>query len=97
VGIYASDNGNIEDGFLLRKGTFTTIAIPGATFTAANGINSRGEIMGFGGAHGFLLRNGTFMSIDVDLPGALPGNTFPNGINSWDPTVTAAGTGMAFC
>ena len=26
VGYYASDNGNIENGFLLRKGTFTTIA-----------------------------------------------------------------------
>jgi hypothetical protein len=60
VGYYANDNGNIEDGFLLRKGTFTTILAPGSTFTVAFGINPQGDIVGFyidssGNLHGFLL------------------------------------------
>jgi hypothetical protein len=29
----------------------------------------------------FLLSKGTFANIDVDLPGAAPGSTIPNGIN----------------
>src|SRR4051794_29265388 len=45
--------------------TFTTINVPGAIQTNANGINSRGQIVGFytdassGRQHGFLDDNGT--------------------------------------
>jgi hypothetical protein len=42
-----------------KKGTFTTIDGPGATFTFASGINAAGDIVGFyedssGTGHGFV-------------------------------------------
>jgi uncharacterized membrane protein len=53
--------------------TFTIIDIPGATRTAAVGINAAGQIAGSYNdssvnQHGFLLDEGTFTTIDV--PGA---------------------------
>jgi len=52
--------------------TYTTFDVPGATLTAAQGINPRGDIVGFadvgGQRHGFLLRDGEFTTID--FPGA---------------------------
>jgi uncharacterized membrane protein len=51
---------------------FTSIDVPAATFTNAQGINPQGDIVGFygnsQGTHGFLLSDGTFTSIDY--PGA---------------------------
>ena len=48
---------------------FTTIDVPGASFTLPRGINSAGDIVGsygVGGAtHGFLLHEGTFTDTDV--------------------------------
>jgi probable HAF family extracellular repeat protein len=60
--------------------TFTQIDVPGAMFTAAFGINDRGQIVGVfadagGVVHGFLSDNGNFTQIDVpqinfpDAPG----------------------------
>jgi probable HAF family extracellular repeat protein len=51
---------------------FTSIDVPGATFTDASGINPRGDIVGLyfdtsGNRHGFLLSNGTFTTIDVPV------------------------------
>jgi hypothetical protein len=78
----------IGHGFLLRKGRLTTIDVVPATLgvgTQALGINPQGHIVGSyadsSGTHGFLLIQGTFTSIDVDLPGAVPGSTTANGIN----------------
>ena len=56
-------------GFLLSHGEFTTIDSPGSIFTAAIGINPRGDIVGRyvtadGKNHGFLLRGGEFTTID---------------------------------
>jgi uncharacterized membrane protein len=53
------DNGS-EHGFLLSRGEFTAIDFPGATWTAAFGINRRRDIVGSyldtgGNVHGFLL------------------------------------------
>src|SRR5262245_50623369 len=58
--------------------TFTQIDVPGAMFTAAFGINDRGQTVGVfadtgGVVHGFLLDNGNFTQIDVpqiNFPGA---------------------------
>jgi uncharacterized membrane protein len=51
---------------------FTSIDVPGATFTNAQGINPQGDIVGFygnaRGTHGFLWSDGEFASIDY--PGA---------------------------
>jgi hypothetical protein len=68
-------------GCLLSQGEFTSIDFPGARFTSAPGINSRGDIVGFFGitsvAHGFLLSGGEFTSID--FPGAIATQAY--GIN----------------
>ena len=50
--------------------TFTTIDLPGATPTAALGINLRGHIVGdysdeSGRRHGFLWHDGLFTTVDV--------------------------------
>src|SRR5262249_40640364 len=60
-------------GFLLSRGTFTTIDFPGTTITQLLGINSRGDIVGRScpflpcgrGAHGFLLSRHEFTTIHV--------------------------------
>ena len=56
-------------GFLLSKGTFTTIDVPGAFGTTARGINPKGNIVGFffdaTGFHGFLFSKGAFTTIDA--------------------------------
>src|SRR2546429_6521675 len=61
--------------------TFTTIDVPGAIQTNANGINSRGQIVGVYYDslvnHGFLDDAGTLTTLDV--PGGL--NTVAFGIN----------------
>jgi probable HAF family extracellular repeat protein len=56
-------------GFLDNNGSFTTIDVPGATFTEAYGINNRGQIVGdYGGSggriHAFLDDKGTFTTVD---------------------------------
>ncbi len=56
-----------------RQLVFTTLEVPGAVLTNAQGINARGDVVGFyidtaGLNHGFLWRRGEFASIDV--PGA---------------------------
>jgi len=78
---------SLTPGFLLERGRYTTIEVPGATGeTSALGINNRGQIVGATSTgpgqepHGFLLRGGAggpFTPIDV--PGA-PG-TSATGIN----------------
>jgi probable HAF family extracellular repeat protein len=61
------------NGFLLRGGTYTTLADPLATqhFTEASGINNAGQIVGIytagNGNHGFLLSGGTYTTIDDPL------------------------------
>jgi uncharacterized membrane protein len=63
--------------------TFTTIDVPGSSFTVASGINPRGQIVGFypdnipPKRHGFLYDAGAFTTIDV--PGAI--ETLPFAIN----------------
>lgn len=51
---------------------FTSIDVPGAAFTSAQGINPQGDVVGIYGSsgrtHGFLLSEGEFTSIDY--PGA---------------------------
>jgi len=58
---------------------FTTIDVPGASFTYASGINPAGVIVGFSNAsgHGFLLSEGAFTTI------AAPRSPFPHH-SYWD-------------
>lgn len=77
VGRYVVDG--VSHGFLLtRSGWFTTIDIPGASFTGAIGINNAGDIVGRyqianGPDHGYLIRHDdpdNFQTIDYPDPGA---------------------------
>jgi uncharacterized membrane protein len=65
-----------------RALVYTTIDAPGATTTIAQGINSRGDIVGgytdSSGNHGYLLSKGVFTKIDY--PGAA--YTDANGLNA---------------
>jgi uncharacterized membrane protein len=75
-------------GFLLDKGVFATIEVPGARATAALDINNRGQIVGAyftNSNHGFLLERGVCTTIDP--PGATI--TQPNGINNLGQIVGA--------
>ena len=49
--------------------SFTTIDVPGASTSMPQGINARGDIVGWyvagGVTHGFLLSGGTFATLDV--------------------------------
>jgi len=88
VGQYLDDAG-FTHGFLLsKKNVLTTLDFPGASDTAAFGINESGTVVGqwdlldSGGnliaAHGFTWDNGRFTQ--VDFPGS--GDTFVGGINA---------------
>jgi probable HAF family extracellular repeat protein len=71
------------DGYLYTGGSFTTIDVPGAPNTNAQGINDSGQIVGyfwgFGpAAQGFVFTGGNFTTFNV--PGAV--YTLPNGINN---------------
>ena len=65
-----------------RGPAYTVIDVPGATLTSAQGINSRGEIVGLyvdsSGTHGFVVRDGWFTKIDY--PGAV--YTDARGVNA---------------
>jgi probable HAF family extracellular repeat protein len=70
-------------GYTLTSDTFTFIDVPGATVTAAYGINARGQIVGDyyvnpPVTHGFLDSGGSFTPIDV--PGVSTTQAF--GINA---------------
>jgi Ca2+-binding RTX toxin-like protein len=60
-------------GFLDNGGTFSTIAVPGAAWNVALGINDFGQIVGYyvdsTGGHGFVDTGGVFSTIDV--PGVI--------------------------
>ena len=66
VGFYQDDSG--IHAFLLRRGSYTSIDVPGAGLTIANDINARGDIVGryndADGRHGFVLRKGKVETID---------------------------------
>lgn len=110
VGQFLDDAG-FSHGFLLSKsGVLTTLDFPGASDTAAFGINEWGTVVGqwdlldssgnLIAAHGFTWNGGTFST--VDYPGA--GDTFVGGINArgdlvgeWDSGPSAVfGHGFVF-
>jgi uncharacterized membrane protein len=65
-----------SNGFLLRRGRFTTLRVPGSLETQAVGINNRTQVVGeyidpSGTYRGFLWQRGRFST--VDGPGSLGG------------------------
>jgi hypothetical protein len=82
TGFFIDKNG-VNHGFLLARGSLTTLDFPGSTLTQALGLNNRNDVVGFytdaaGLTHGFLWRHGKFHAID-DPAGV--GTTIVNGIN----------------
>jgi probable HAF family extracellular repeat protein len=72
-----------SSGFVGEKEKYTALNVPGSTFTQADGINFRGDIVGVyiaGQGHGFILQGTVFTTID--FPGTQLGETAPFGINS---------------
>jgi uncharacterized membrane protein len=71
VGGYPGSTTN--PGFLLADGTYTTINVPGASFTAVHAINASGQMVGHytldGVNHAFFLSGGQITSFD--FPGAI--------------------------
>jgi len=70
VGDYVDAAQGNRHGFLLSRGIYTTLDVPGALLTVAEGINNAGKIVGFyidavGNEHGFILRGGVYATIDV--------------------------------
>jgi uncharacterized membrane protein len=81
VGHYI-DAAGIDHGYLLHKGSFSTVDFPGSDGGHAHGINSEGVIAGlyFTGKkfHGYVLNKGVYTT--VDFPGVQ--NTRANDINT---------------
>ena len=66
---YFTDSNGVTHGFTKTGDQFQTIDVPGADFTAPQGINSEGDVSGVyraaGVRHGFvLMRNGKLITID---------------------------------
>lgn len=81
VGLYTNMAAGRTEGYLVDRGVFTPLLVPGSSLTTAWDMNPRMDIVGFyrnaSGFHGYLLRAGEYMSINV--PGATATRAF--GIN----------------
>jgi hypothetical protein len=90
VGIYGDSQGNVH-GYLLSKGTFTPLDLPGASGTLPTMIAAGRIVGGYNsntGTHGFSLIHGAFHTIDC--PGAT--FTFLSGIDPQGRMVGGYGT-----
>ncbi len=99
---YFFDDADVNHGFLLsHKGVLTQLNVPGASDTAAWGINEFGTVVGFSddydalgnwiAENGFVWRNGSFSQ--VDYPGAPVSevdsiNDFGVLVGGWSPDLT---------
>jgi probable HAF family extracellular repeat protein len=57
-------------GFLFDQGSYTTLDMPGSTWTEVHGINDAGQIVGYyqdaaDNGHGFLYDQGSYTTIDL--------------------------------
>ena len=82
VGVYTLDG--VNHGFVLADKTYTTIDVPGASYTNTTGINASGQIVGRyilnGVTHGYLVSGGQISSFD-----------FPDALFTGPTTITATG------
>ena len=94
AGLYANMNaGNRGEGFVIDRGVFTPLLVPGSSMTAAWDMNPAGDVVGVyrnaTGFHGFLLRGDAYLPIDV--PGATATRAF--GINAGGTVVGSFAAG----
>ena len=81
------DEDGDRHGFLLSKGVYTTLDVPDAAFTVAQGINNAGTIVGLygdeNGLHGFVRESETAtLPKPIDAPDATPSPNSDTEINS---------------
>jgi hypothetical protein len=89
-------------GFVLSRGKFTTIDVPGADVeTAPYGINNRGQIVGgydtAGVVHGFLIDRGRYKTIDFQGAARTTALRSTPAGRSWATTRTRAAGATASC
>jgi hypothetical protein len=92
------DSAGKNHGFLLAKGTFTTLDFPGATLTQAFGLNNEDDVVGAymdaaGLTHGFIFDDGRFSRSMIRRGSARPQSTASTtAVNlsdfSWTPRET---------
>jgi len=78
------DANQVNHGFLLNAGTFTSLDAPNSTFTQALGLNNKGQVVGTytdqsGNMHGFVYSKKKYQT--VDDPHGSGAMTVVNGIN----------------
>jgi probable HAF family extracellular repeat protein len=78
------DSSNVNHGFTLSAGTFTSLDAPNSTFTQALGLNNKGQVVGVytdqsNNMHGFVYKGKKFQT--VDDPNGNGTMTVVNGIN----------------
>jgi len=88
VGLY-TDSSGVTHGFLLQGTTYTTLDVPGATLTAAEGINNAGDIVlewvnSSDALEGSVYNPQTQNYKTINVPGSGPLGSFPEGINNED-------------
>jgi uncharacterized membrane protein len=86
VGHYGTNCCSVGTSFLYSGGTFTTIAVPGASITSVTGINNAGQIVGeysanLYTAYGFLDNGGTYTTLPA-TPTGMGQIVAPTGINN---------------
>ncbi|MFZ0794247.1 MAG: hypothetical protein WAM65_10770 [Candidatus Korobacteraceae bacterium] len=94
-GFFIDANG-VNHGWLINRGIFMPLDIPGSTFTQALGLNNSGKVVGTftdaaGLSHGFVYTIGTARFVTIDAPNGV-GSTIVNGINDNGTLVGFYGT-----
>jgi uncharacterized membrane protein len=92
---YYEDSSHVWHGFLLKGKKYTTLDVPGAATSYADGVNNQGHIVLFwfdsSGCHSSLYKDKKYISIDV--PGTK--NPHANGINNEDDVAFWYGSNFA--
>ncbi|MGD0930397.1 MAG: hypothetical protein ABR902_07085 [Candidatus Korobacteraceae bacterium] len=83
-GFFIDANG-VNHGWLINRGIFMPLDVPGSTFTQALGLNNSGQVVGTftdaaGLGHGFVYTIGAARFVTIDAPNGV-GSTIVNGIN----------------
>jgi probable HAF family extracellular repeat protein len=90
------DSNSVNHGWIINRGIFMPLDVPGSTFTQALGLNNGGKVVGAftdaaGLTHGFVYTIATADFVTVDAPNGV-GSTIVNGINDSGKLVGFYGT-----
>jgi len=73
---YYVDSTGTPHGFVKDGSNYTTLTVPGAAYTIANGINNEGVVTGLyvnpdTSHHGFIWSKGQFITVDANVAGSI--------------------------